>query len=212
MSSSDEYYEEDDMVQEEEEEEEGSMEEGESGEEEYDDDEEEEGEDDLEDEGFEEKPEDAADDAGGEEFADEDAAALDTNIESKRDKMISDLLNKEDLGIVQMRIRETVKVLANFKDLRNPHKSRQDYLDELKNDICNAYDYNKDLIELLMDLFPPSECLDFIEANENQRPLTIRTNTLKSKRKDLAKTLIQRGVNLDPVADWSKVGLKVYDS
>lgn len=63
-----------------------------------------------------------------------------------------------------------------------------------------------------MDLFPPSECLDFIEANENQRPLTIRTNTLKTKRKDLAKTLIQRGVNLDPVAEWSKVGLKIYDS
>jgi len=65
---------------------------------------------------------------------------------------------------------------------------------------------------LLFDLFPPSECLDFIEANENQRPMTIRTNTLKTKRKDLAKTLIQRGVNLDPVADWSKVGLKIYDS
>jgi len=54
--------------------------------------------------------------------------------------------------------------------------------------------------------------LEFIEANENQRPLTIRTNTLKTKRSILAKTLIQRGVNLDPVAEWSRVGLKVYDS
>ena len=126
--------------------------------------------------------------------------------------MISDLLTKEDLGIIQMRLRENVKILTNFKQLRDQNKSRSDYIDELKSDMCNAYDYNKDLIELILDLFPPSEALEFIEANENQRPLTIRTNTLKTKRKDLAKTLIQRGVNLDPVAEWSKVGLKIYDS
>lgn len=126
--------------------------------------------------------------------------------------MIKDLLTKEDLGIIQMRLKENIKVLSNFKELRDPTKSRQDYIDEVKSDICQAYDYNADLVELLMDLFPPSECFDFIEANENQRPMTIRTNTLKTKRKDLAKTLIQRGVNLDPIAEWSKVGLKIYDS
>ena len=111
-----------------------------------------------------------------------------------------------------MRIKETVRVLANFKTLRDGTQSRKDYLEQLVADICQAFDYNKDLVELIMDLFPPSEAMEFIEANENQRPLTIRTNTLKTKRKDLAKTLIQRGVNLDPVAEWSKVGLKVYDS
>lgn len=111
-----------------------------------------------------------------------------------------------------MRLRDTVKVLTNFKQLRDPNRSRSDYIEELKNDLCSAYDYNKSLIELILDLFAPSEALEFIEANENQRPLTIRTNTLKTKRKDLAKTLIQRGVNLDPVAEWSKVGLKIYDS
>ena len=142
-------------------------------------------------------------------IADEEAI---TNIEAKRDKMISDLLSKEDLGIIQMRLKENVKVLTNFKDLRDPNKSRLDYLEEVRNDICSAFDYNPDLVELLLDLFHPSECLEFIEANENQRPMTIRTNTLKTKRKDLAKTLIQRGVNLDPVAEWSKVGLKIYDS
>ncbi len=126
--------------------------------------------------------------------------------------MIADLLHKEDLGIIQMRLKETLRVLANFKDLREEGKARQDYIEELKNDICSAYDYNPDLVELLLDLFPPNECFDFIEAQENQRPMTIRTNTLKTKRKDLAKTLIQRGVNLDPVAEWSKVGLKIYDS
>ena len=51
-----------------------------------------------------------------------------------------------------------------------------------------------------------------IEANERQRPMTIRTNTLKTKRKELAQILINRGVKLDPLADWSKVGLKIYES
>jgi len=46
------------------------------------------------------------------------------------------------------------------------------------------------LVEIIFNLFAPSEALDFIEANETSRPLTIRTNTLKTKRKDLAKVLI----------------------
>lgn len=100
------------------------------------------------------------------------------------------MLSKEDLGIIQMRIRDHVKVLTNFKDLRDSEKSRSEYMEELKHDLCQAYDYNMSLIELILDLFPPSEAFEFIEANENQRPLTIRTNTLKTKRKDLAKTLI----------------------
>ena len=66
-----------------------------------------------------------------------------------------------------MRLRENIKVLTNFKSLRDPNKSRADYMEELKNDLCASYDYNKDLIELILDLFAPSEALEFIEANEN---------------------------------------------
>lgn len=50
--------------------------------------------------------------------------------------MISDLLSKEDLGIIQMRLRETIKILTNFKSLRDPNRSRADYIEELKNDLC----------------------------------------------------------------------------
>lgn len=142
-------------------------------------------------------------------MADDD---LNTNIESNRDQAIRHLLAKEDLGIIQMRIKETIRILANFKDLCQKNKSRQDYVEQLKSDINQSYDYNLDILELLFDLFSPQHVFDFIEANENQRPLTIRTNTLKTKRKDLAKVLITRGVSLDPVAEWSKVGLKIYES
>ena len=155
---------------------------------------------------MEEQPEAEEDDADG---GDVD---LDTNIEQKREKAISDMLKKEDLGLIQMRMRENIKILSNFKELRAEGKSRTEYLEEVKTDICNSFDYNPSLVDMVFNLFSPNEALEFIEANENARPLTIRTNTLKTKRKDLAKALIQRGVQLDPIAEWSKVGLKIYES
>jgi hypothetical protein len=102
----------------------------ESGEEAFDDDEEMEDEDEgdeLPDDDEEEKGSIEGGDGEEENFDDEivpDEDDINTNIEAKRDKMISDLLSKEDLGIIQMRVKETVKVLSNFKELRDQAKSR----------------------------------------------------------------------------------------
>ena len=51
-----------------------------------------------------------------------------------------------------------------------------------------------------------------MEASDSQKVLTIRTNSLKTKSRELEKNLISRWVNLDPLAEWSKVGLKIYSS
>ncbi|XP_017270857.1 probable 28S rRNA (cytosine(4447)-C(5))-methyltransferase [Kryptolebias marmoratus] len=117
-----------------------------------------------------------------------------------------------DLKTVHQRIKDNIDVLCNFSAKREEGKDRVEYISLLKKDLCTYYSYNEFLIEKLMDLFPLSELIDFLEANEIQRPVTIRTNTLKTRRRDLAQALINRGVNLDPLGKWSKVGLVIYDS
>ncbi|CAL1610919.1 unnamed protein product [Knipowitschia caucasica] len=117
-----------------------------------------------------------------------------------------------DLKLIYQRIKDNIEVLCNFSTKREEGKDRSDYISLLKKDLCTYYSYNNFLIEKLIDLFPLSELVEFLEANEIHRPVTIRTNTLKTRRRDLAQALINRGVNLDPLGKWSKVGLIIYDS
>jgi len=117
-----------------------------------------------------------------------------------------------DMVMVKSRIEENIAALKNFKEKKEDGKSRTEYMELLRNDLKYYYGYNDYLIERFTELFPIDQYVAFFEACEIPRPVTIRTNTLKSRRRELAQALINRGVNLDPVGKWSKVGLVIYDS
>lgn len=123
-----------------------------------------------------------------------------------------DLENPTSLQDVHQRIKDVVIVLGDFNNLKEDGRSRCEYTDLLLKDLCTYYSYNEFLMEVLMQIFPVQELVEFLEASEVARPVTIRTNSLKTRRRDLAQALINRGVNLDPVGKWSKVGLVVYSS
>jgi ribosomal RNA methyltransferase Nop2 len=132
--------------------------------------------------------------------------------DERRKKSASSTKDIPDLTSIQQRIQEVVRVLADFKNRRAPDRSRNDYLERLTSDLATYYGYNHFLIRYFIDTFSVPETMELLEANETQRPVTLRTNTLKIRRRDLAAQLINRGVNLDPIGKWSKVGLLVYDS
>lgn len=116
-----------------------------------------------------------------------------------------------NLAEVYQRIKDVIIVLSDFKRLREEGRSRCEYTDLLLKDLCTYYSYNEFLMEKLMELFPLSELVEFLEASEVNRPMTIRANNLKTRRRDLAQALINRGVNVDLIT-WSKVGLVVFSS
>ncbi|XP_012521537.1 probable 28S rRNA (cytosine-C(5))-methyltransferase [Monomorium pharaonis] len=123
-----------------------------------------------------------------------------------------ELINVTSLKDIQQRIRDVILVLSDFKRLREENRSRSEYTELLRRDLCTYYSYNDFLMEKLMQLFPLDELLEFLEASEVQRPMTIRANTLRTRRRDLAEALINRGVNLDPIGKWTQIGLVVYST
>lgn len=143
-------------------------------------------------------------------------AALQTNI--AKDEGVLDSVSAAaqglapDLALIRNRMTETIRILGNFSQLADKTKSRTEYVDQLLSDICVYYGYTPYLAEKLFSLFTPAEAFAFFEANETPRPVVLRTNTLRTNRRTLAQALINRGVVLEPVGKWSKVGLQVFEA
>jgi len=147
-------------------------------------------------------------------------AGIQTNIDGDRPKILEDDSDSEALGsrlapdlqLLRSRITDTVRVLDSFSSLSEPGRSRAEYTSQLLKDICLYYGYSPYLADKLYHLFPPREAFALFEANETPRPIVIRTNTLRTHRRELAQSLINRGVTLEPVGKWSKVGLQIFES
>lgn len=105
-----------------------------------------------------------------------------------------------------------LEVLGDFKERREPGRPRSEYIERLGGFIAELYGYLPELVEYFLTMFSPAEALEFIDYSDKPRPMVVRTNTLKTRRKDLALALMKRGVSLDPLASWSKVGLKIMES
>ena len=147
-------------------------------------------------------------------------AALRTNIDGDR---LNVLDNEDadagpvsrlapDLQLLRSRLTDTIRILDDFSKLSEAGRSRAEYTAQFIKDVCLYYGYSPYLAEKLFNLFTPREAFAFFEANESPRPVVIRTNTIRTHRRELAQSLINRGVTLEPVGKWSKVGLQVFES
>lgn len=141
------------------------------------------------------------------------------NFEDVDKKSISDSDNSTkqlhhlvDSISVRDRLAETVQILTNFSASTHKHP-RSHFISLLKQDTCSIYGYSEYLIDVLINMFTPSELVDFLDSNENSRLPTIRVNTLKTKKRELVQFLTNRGVTVEALASkWSPISLTVTDA
>lgn len=86
-----------------------------------------------------------------------------------------------------MIIHEKLKILSNFHENNpDPQKTKIDYYVELRKLFASYFSYSEELMEYIMLMFNPHEAYNFLEMMETQRPMTIRVNTLRTNKKQLA--------------------------
>jgi len=119
-----------------------------------------------------------------------------------------------DLGAIKQRIHDAAAMLSSWRKAKQlgDKRTREEVLAGLIHDCSTYFGYAEELAEYFLRMFSAEQAVQFFEANEKSRPLTIRTNSLKARRASLMQALNARKVQVDPVGPWTKVGLKVYDA
>jgi len=119
-----------------------------------------------------------------------------------------------DLNALKQEIQDDASLLGQWRKAQElgEKRTREEVFKGLVANCSTYFGYSEELAEYFLQMFSPETAIKFFEANEQQRPLTLRTNTLKARRSSLMQALTQRKVQVDPVGSWTKVGLKVYQS
>ncbi|CAJ1443068.1 unnamed protein product [Effrenium voratum] len=151
----------------------------------------------------------------------EDADAEEAMDDTKGDKRLGSRIlarvsegKQMDLTALKQEIQDDAGLLSNWRkaQLLGEKRSREEVFKNLISNCSTYFGYSEDLAEYFLQMFSPETAVKFFEANEQTRPLTLRTNTLKARRSSLMQALTQRKVQVDPIGAWTKVGLKVYQS
>lgn len=119
-----------------------------------------------------------------------------------------------DLAALKQSIQDDATLLSNWRKSKQlGHGRERDEVFKTLVRNCSLYfSYAEELAEYFLLMFSAEQAIKFFEANDQHRPLTIRTNSLKTRRSTLIESLNARRAHVDPVGTWTKVGLKVYDT
>ena len=170
--------------------------------------------------GSDDEEDEVPDDEADEDEAPDEDGPMDDDNEAGDAQMGSRILarvaegKQMDLSALKQEIQDDAGLLSNWRkaQLLGEKRTREEVFKNLVSNCSTYFGYSEELAEYFLQMFSPETAVKFFEANEQQRPLTLRTNTLKARRSSLMQALTQRKVQVDPIGSWTKVGLKVYQS
>lgn len=146
--------------------------------------------------------------------AEEEQSAMDDH-EDLEINLKTDEGSAENLNQIRKRLENMLFVFSDFSLNRKKLEkdlSRKECLEIFISDIATLFGYSKEVVQILLDIFGPIECHQFIEASEQSRPVTIRANLLKTRMRELKQDLSARGAVVEHIGDWCPHGLHVLKS